>query len=205
MPKDIELSLDIAMNNLGWVRFIGGVPVACGVIQPEVPAELLALKGRRKLSVREKNVILVESLVAGLRSIIEVARPVLLVGEAPPGGGQNADAAMKLNMALTAVVAVCRMTGVAFDFCTPTDVKKAAGVAGATKEQVMDWTIGHYGGKKIVKEFNISKGARAGSANRRLTYCFLNMNIPGGRFEHIADACAAYEAVKTRKGKNELR
>ena len=197
MGRPLELSLDIAMNNLGWVFFDGGVPVRCGVIRPAIPKELLCLKGSKKLSVREQNVILVEQLVNELDSIIAGGRPVLVTGEATPGGAKDATAAVKMNMALTAAVAVCMLHHVPYRWCTPNEVKKAtAGRSDAPKEHVMDWAIRRYGGLKEVKEVLIRKGVRAGKVDRRLMYEFLGEWLPGGVFEHIADACGAYEAVK---------
>lgn len=205
MANAIELSVDIAMNNLGWVGFEAGLPRECGVIKPEIPKELLCLKGSKKLPKRQENVLLIKDLVTQFDDVVKRLGPVLIVGEATPGGAKNAAAAIKLNVAFTAVLTVCLLRQVKYEWCTPDAVKKATiGNGQATKEQIMDWAIGRYGGSKDVKHVNITKGKRAGAVDRHLTYRFLDELIPGGTFEHIADACGAYEAVKhprpARKG-----
>ena len=197
MTNLIELSVDIAMNNLGWVCFEAGLPRECGVIKPEVPKELLCLKGNKKLSKRQENVHLIKDLVTQFDDVVKRLGPALIVGEATPGGAKNASAAVKLNIAFTAVLSICLLRQIKYEWCTPDEVKKATiGNSQATKEQIMDWAIARYGGSKDVKEVNITRGKRAGAVDRHLTYRFLDELIPGGTFEHIADACGAYEAVK---------
>jgi len=199
MGKDIELSLDIAMGNLGWVCFKDSVPQACGVVSPSIPKDLASLKGKKKLSVREQNVILLEQLIDGFDRVLVRHHPALVVGEAPPGGAQDANAAVKLNMALAVVVTVCFVHGVPYQWCSPLDVKRAtAGADTASKEQIMDWALDRFGGEKDVQEVLIKNGKCAGKVTRRLKYNFLGRWIPGGKFEHIADACGAYVAVKNQ-------
>ena len=197
MSKAIELSIDIALRNLGWACFEGGAPTRCGVIKPEIPKELLCLKGRQKMSVRDQNVMLIGQLASAFDQVLMGLRPTLVVGEATPGGARDASAAVKMNMALSAVVTACILRGVKYRWCTPNEVKMAtAGCSTASKEQIMDWAIRRYGGEKQVKEVLVRNGKRAGKVDHRLTYHFLGERFPGGTFEHIADACGAYEAVK---------
>ena len=201
MTNKIELSLDIAMNNLGWVCFENETPIQCGVIKAEVPADLRCLKGTQKLSVREEKTILIEKYIDGLCSVIDEYKPVRIVGEATPGGAKSASAAVALNVSFSTALTVCRLRGIKYSWCSPNNVKMASvGNLKATKEQIMDWAVEHSGGDlpsdKKIKLIKITKGKRAGSEDRRLTYCFLGQWIPGGSFEHIADACGAYEAIR---------
>jgi len=197
MLEKTVLSFDVAMKNLGWACLKGGCPVACGVIKPQVPKELLCLKGSKKLLVRQKNELLVKQMVEGVSELITHYRPDFITGEMTTGGAKSASAATQLNMAMAAVLSVCIMQEVNYRWCSPGDVKKiTVGNSKASKEQIMDWAIDRYGGDKSVKEISIQKGKRAGKVDRRLTYEFLGNRLPAGTFEHIADACGAYEAVK---------
>ncbi len=195
MKKPI-LSVDIALNNLGWVVFEDGLPWACGVVQPLIPKEMRSRKGKNKLSKREENTILLRQLIDGFNCLLDNFHPVSIVGEAPHGGAKSADAAVKMNMALAVVMSVCLVRVIDYQWCSPNDVKRETiGDLKASKEQIMDWTIEKFGGEKDVKEISITKGKRAGKVDRRLTYSFLGKQIPGGMFEHIADAAGAYWAV----------
>ncbi len=53
-----------------------------------------------------------------------------------------------------------------------------------------------YGGEKVCKPFQVTKGKRAGKVSELLTYSFLGECWPGGAFEHIADSCGAYLALQ---------
>jgi len=175
----LELSLDIAMANLGWVFFDAGVPTLCGVIRPR-------LDPKQKLSVREQNVCLIECMASEFAALLRGKLPALVVGEAPTGGARNASAAIKMNMALAVVCSVCSTLGTPYHWCSPSDVKKVTvGPLTASKEEIMDWAIARYGGAKRV--------------THRTSYQFLGTWHPAGRFEHIADACGAYEATNKSK------
>jgi len=188
----VELSLDIAMGNLGWVFFDGSVPILCGVVRPR-------LDPKKKMSVREQNVCLIEYMAKEVAVLLRENAPVLVVGEAPTGGARNASAAIKMNMALAVVCSVCSTLGVLYRWCSPSDVKRVTvGSLTASKEEIMDWAIARYGGAKRVVDVKIQKGRLAGQIAHRASYQFLGTWHPAGVFEHIADACGAYEAITSR-------
>ena len=193
------LSLDIAFENLGWVCFEKNRPTSCDVIHPFLPND-----SKKTMSVREKNVLLMDSIIRQLNKVINDTQPNHIVGEAPTGGSKSVVAAKKMNMALALVTAICVMQEKPPIYCTPGDVKKIIGKKPApgqkgqvevSKDEIMDWAIDRYGGEKDIKTVQIKKGKRAGQSSNFVTYHFLDGTYPKTTFEHIADACAAYEAI----------
>lgn len=110
-------------------------------------------------------------LAEGLKYIIGQYGPQGIVGELP-SGSQNAVAAYLMAMASGVVVGVASANGLPCEWISEGDSKKAAlGKRTATKEEMMDWCRGAWGEVEFPKIKS--------------------------HFEHVADACAAYNGLKS--------
>lgn len=111
------------------------------------------------------------SMARELRDIITNYKVKAIVGELPSGGAKSARAMGQMSAATAIVASVASILDIPTEYCTPTDCKLAAcGSRSASKEDVM---------LAIRERFN-------------------NGNFPKAKaqFEHIADALAAYLALR---------
>lgn len=110
-------------------------------------------------------------LALSLAHIISENRVQGVIGELPHGGAQSYTAGLMMGMAVASVSSVCAVMNIPTEWTNPSDVKKAVtGRGNATKEEMM----------------------------RAVSELFPDAPFPKsvGKFEHIADAAAAYVALK---------
>jgi len=106
-----------------------------------------------------------------LRDIITNYKVKAIVGELPSGGAQPAKAMSQMAMATAIVASVAALLDLPTEWTTPAETKLAAcGYRSASKEDVM---------LAIREKFNEEHFPR-----------------PKNQFEHIADALAAYLALR---------
>jgi hypothetical protein len=123
-----------------------------------------------------------------------------IVGEMPSGGAKSAMAMRCMAAATTAVAATAAVLGVPAEWCTPTDVKLATtGLKSGTKDEVMASVAAYYGwavqAKKVRRKTGVSERKTFYVPCRGLGLNEFRM-VPGGVFEHIADAIGAYWAMR---------
>lgn len=185
------LACDIAFSHFGWVAIDHGKPVACGVIETE--------KTKRKgVLVSNDYFIRSTKIVTEIDKVIKTYGVKGILGELPSGGAKSSRAAIQMNMSTGLVAAVCFFAQLPAEFCTPNDVKLATvGKRAATKPEIMDFVIEHFGGKKTKKLVNCNKSSTNPAGKRaEYTFHFLGQKFGSTKFEHIADALGAYIYLK---------
>ncbi|ACL06259.1 hypothetical protein Dalk_4581 [Desulfatibacillum aliphaticivorans] len=177
------LALDVGLSNTGYCVFENGKPQEWGVCTTS-PVK------KKTVRVADDRADRSASLARQIRAVVEKHGVTGIVGELPSGGAQSAKAMGDMTQAVGIVAATAALLGIPAEWCTPTDVKKAAtGKASASKEEIADAMAKKYGLEKVVKHTKESK--KTGKRSRLLTYG----GIAFGNFEHIADAMAAYNAL----------
>jgi Holliday junction resolvasome RuvABC endonuclease subunit len=160
------LALDVSFAAVGWVVFVAGKPVRCGVIRTEPPQR------RQKLYAASANVHRAMSLAREIRALIEEHQVKGIVAELPHGGSKSAQASHKMGIAIGAVSALIELTGLPAEYVQPGDVKLAmCGARSAGKNDVIRAAKAKFG-----------KDMRFPAAVRNA--------------EHVADACGAYWACR---------
>jgi len=167
------LSLDVGFANMGWVVFEKGEIFACNTLQTEKSQ-------RRGTRVANDHAYRSIVLATGLNKIIDDYNIQGIIGELPSGGAQNARAMGFMMSAISIAASVGALWNIPMEWTDPNSVKKAlAGVKNASKETMME---------KAVKEFHFRYDGKA--------FWFGDEKFPKGMFEHIADACGVYLALK---------
>jgi len=190
------LALDVAFSNIGWTVWHNKAPFSCGLISTEKATKKTTLvsddDSRRCCEIMRQITI-----------VVQAHECQGIIGELP-SGSQNARAANMGGMALCAVNAAAHFLDLPAEWCGENDVKMAVcGKKNATKDEIMDAVIAIFGGKKTagpVRTTRITKGKRAGKTvkSQRVDYTFLGQTWAKGNFEHIADSCGVWLALRNR-------
>jgi Holliday junction resolvasome RuvABC endonuclease subunit len=160
------LTLDVGFRATGWAVCGPDGPVACGVIRTEPSAKKLKVRTADDYSIRAAK------MARELHNIIRAYNVARVIGELPSGGAQNARAMAMMNMATAVVAAVVELNELPSEWATPGDVKLAlCGKKSASKDDMMNKARAVWGHQC---EFPAVKA----------------------EFEHIADACGAWSALK---------
>lgn len=201
------LTLDVGFEHTGWAvierhkdedRFVD-----VGVITTKKSDK------KQKVRMADENAMRGAQIATGLDLIIKVYGCRAMIGELPSGGAKSALAMRSMAAATTAVSAAAAILGIPSEWCSPNDVKLATvGKKSATKAEIMDAVACRYRWQVDTKTHHsiIGKGKRKGQTVEVVTKKFhipcAGVNdhkvkeIPGGMFEHIADAIGAYWAMR---------
>jgi Holliday junction resolvasome RuvABC endonuclease subunit len=173
------LVLDVAFAKLGWSIFADGAPIDCGVITTE--------KSKEKIGAADDRVRRCQIQAEALKTICEKYNVKGVLAELP-GGAQDANAAIAFGLALGTLGAFLQFMALPIESATPHAVKKAlAGKGNASKAEMMEAACEKFGGSWV----EVPHGKKT-----RLEYTFCGMTFGVGAFEHIADSCGVYEALR---------
>lgn len=186
------LTLDVGFANTGWAVVDPSGPrdgeiVEAGCIETKKSAK------KRKVRLADDNAVRGALIASTVRDIVEMHGCIGIIGEMPSGGAKSASAMRDMAAATVAVSAAAAILGLPTDWCSPADVKRAAcGIATATKTEIMDAVADFY--KWEVKRATASNGV---CRSKYIVPCqTCSRTFPGGKFEHVADAIAAYWALR---------
>lgn len=187
------LSLDVGFRNMGWSLFDDQEQglIDCGVITTKKSQD-------KKVRYTDDYFTNSQELFQGLSELVEKNAPIAIIGELPHGGGQNARALAQMMSAVSIVSGVSFYHDILTAWCSPTDVKVAVtGKKSATKLEIM---------LAIAEKFNIPVKTRKIGCRKTKKFkdgfrtehrfVFKDTLLNEGRFEHIADSCGAYLALR---------
>lgn len=193
------LTLDIGFDNTGWAvigKEKGIVDVGC-ITTSKSPK-------KTKVRVADENAMRAAQTAMQLAEIIRRHSCMAMIGEMPSGGALSAMAMRSMAIASSVASVTAALLEIPAEWCTPTDVKLATvGLKSATKDEVMEAVAKKYGWIIDEKSHSVmaSKGKNAG-ISKQVTRKMFNVKclsgtkkIPGGTFEHIADAIGASWAM----------
>ena len=201
------LALDVGFDNTGWA-VMGTDRDAGKDIIVDVGC-ITTSKSPKKTKVRlaDENAMRGAQIASKLAQIVREWGCHCMIGEMPSGGAQSALSMRAMAAATTAVSATAAVLEIPAEWCSPTDVKLATfGLKSATKDEVMNAVVEKYDWWVDKKSHytTITRGKRKGE--KKLVVCktfhvpcsgeFKTRKIPGGTFEHIADAIGAYWAMR---------
>jgi Holliday junction resolvasome RuvABC endonuclease subunit len=160
------LTLDVGFKSMGWALIEGGSIKKCGVIETE--------KSKKKtVRVADDRAWRSANLARELSSLILCNGAKGVIGELPSGGALNAKAMAYMAMATAITAAVCEILKIPVEWVTPGDSKKAlTGKRSASKEEMM------------------------ATIRDKFLDLPLPAKYPDSKFEHVADAIAAYNAQR---------
>lgn len=172
------LALDVAFAHLGWAimephedgwRCLDGYVI-----------ETKKSDKKKKIRVADDDVRRCTEHFATLSAIITRCGIQGIVAEMPPGGSKSATSAKAMGMAKAVVACAAEAHGLPTEWITPDEGKKAAtGKKNASKAQVQRAMIKEY--PDCTKSFKLKRGSKTEYENR---------------FEHTADALAAFKAAE---------
>lgn len=150
---------------------------------------------KKLLRTADDDVQRITYITEKLSSVIHHYNIKGILAELPPSGGQSAAAVKGLSMAVALSTALFTELGIPVEWATPEEVKRAlTGAKNASKEDMMksacclhDWKIMY---KKVYTK-STKKLLRTDSI-----FHLLGKTMGKSQFEHIADACGAFEALK---------
>lgn len=191
------LALDVGFANTGWAVFdtaqcdegagFNEVVIDVGCITTSRAPK------KRKVRLADENALRGALIASTVRDIVEMYGCIGIIGEMPSGGAKSASAMRDMAAATVAVSAAAAILRLPTDWCSPADVKRAAcGIATATKIEIMDAVADFY--KWEVKRTMASNGVCRSKYIVQCQTC--GRTFPGGKFEHVADAIAAYWALR---------
>lgn len=120
MTMPVVLGVDAGFTALGVVALQGNRIIACGTSRTERQAK------KKGLRVADDDSERCRAQARYLLDMIREHEPAGAVIELPHGGAQGARANRAMGMATGVVTAVIEITGLAVEYVTPGDVKKAA-------------------------------------------------------------------------------
>lgn len=172
------LALDVAFSNLGWAVLehydSGWKCVAANVLSTKKSDK------KKKLRMADDDVMRCTELFVNLRTIAEVMNVGAVIAELPPGGSQNARANRAMGMSAAITAAVVAQLKLPAEYTTPTEGKVAAtGSKTASKSDMMKAMSGKY--PESLKDFKLKRGSETEYENK---------------YEHVADALAAFESAR---------
>jgi len=184
----MKLTVDMALKNFGWAAIENGCPVAVGVIQSKKTKDK---KKRKSLDYTHRITHLADELLKLFRKY----RPTHVTGEMPTFGSQSTDAAVSLTASSAVMLTLLNAFKTPVVWVTPEECKLSfTGSKTASKVDMMieackrnGWDITY----KPIKDKKTQEVIRVDAI-----YHVLGEALPGSKFEHIADAIAAYDAVK---------
>lgn len=180
------ISTDAGFEKAGYVVFHEGMPIDAGVFETSKTT-------RKGILVSSDDAARCSALFRQYADKIAEHGCKGIIGELPSGGSKNFNAAKCLAYALCTCANVATALDLPADWCTPGNIKKAVcGSNSASKPQIMEAIIKLYGGKITYKTVKL----KTGKTRKDSVYHFLDKKWGAGKFEHIADACGAYLALR---------
>ena len=172
------LALDVAFSNTGWaILEYSDNEWKC------LDAYVITTKPehkKKKLRVADDDVRRSTELFATLSAIMVQANIKGVVAELPTGGAQGARPNRAMGMATSVAACLVEQFKVPAEYINPNDSKKTVtGNKNASKKQVQDAIIKKY--PTCTKSFKLKRGSQTEYENK---------------FEHAADALAAFECAK---------
>lgn len=172
------LTLDVAFANLGWAIM---KPHGAGWYCTDAYViETKRSDKKKKIRVADDDVRRCTEHFAMLSAIIERCEIKGIIAEMPPGGSKSATSAKAMGMAKAVVACVAQAHKLPTEWITPDEGKVAAtGKKNASKIQVQRAVVKKY--PECTKSFKFKRGSKTEYE---------------GRFEHVADAIAAFMAAE---------
>lgn len=181
------LALDVAFASMGWaIMEPDGDDWVCVdgyVIETKKSAK------KRGIRVADDDARRSTELFATLSAICGKCGIKGIIAEMPPGGSQNATASKCLGMAKAIVACLAEVHSLPTEWITPDEGKIAStGKKGASKVQVQRGVLKVY--PNCAKSFKLKQETKKAKLKRGSEVLYEN------RFEHTADAVAAFMAAK---------
>lgn len=164
-----------------------GVPIRLGTLQTK-PTKVKITR------VSDDRAYRITQISTALAEIIKTNKIKGVLGEMPSSGAKSATAMRDMAVATAISVTVFTLFNLPVAWCTPADVKKAVvGKTTATKTEMMERICKLYRWEIQTKQIFTKEGKLKRTDN---IYMPLGKETPASKFEHVADALGAYEALK---------
>ena len=174
------MTLDVGFAKCGWAVYENGEPKQCGVI-------ITNKSPKKQTRTSDDYAFRSGQFARQLEEIIKAYQCKALIGELPSGGAQSARAMVQMGMATAVVASVASLLSLPMEWASPRDVKIAvAGKPSATKNEMMKEVAERYGWPEVVKT----------NGRKMVKYEVNGEPLAACHFEHIADACGAYLALR---------